>query len=178
MPQHGRLGETRRRVGEPALLVPRGTEVAQRRRLTVEPAGPPGQCQRPVVVPLRLAGEALVAHAERILVVLDEAKSELAQLRREIAGELRVAAFPSIASAVFPETVKALRTVFPRLEIVIEDQGPGFKPEAVPDPTLDENLELPSGRGMILIKAYMTEVRYEGRGNRLRMLYRRPKPKS
>lgn len=75
-------------------------------------------------VRLTPAGEALVAHAERIMVVLDEAKSELAQLRREIAGELRVAAFPSIASAVLPETVKALRTVFPRLEIVIEEMEP------------------------------------------------------
>jgi len=64
------------------------------------------------------------------------------------------------------------------LEVVIEDKGPGFKPESVPDPTLDENLELPSGRGMVLIKAYMTEVRYEGRGNRLRMTYRRPAAKS
>src|SRR5690348_9714667 len=27
----------------------------------------------------------------------------------------------------------------------IEDEGPGFDPAAVPDPTLDENLEVPSG---------------------------------
>jgi serine/threonine-protein kinase RsbW len=60
------------------------------------------------------------------------------------------------------------------LEVLIEDRGPGFNPASVPDPTLDENLELPSGRGLILIKAYMTEVRYEGKGNRLRMRYRRP----
>lgn len=64
------------------------------------------------------------------------------------------------------------------LEVVIEDQGPGFDPKSVPDPTLDENLENPSGRGMVLIKAYMTEVRYEGRGNRIRMRYRRPVPKN
>jgi serine/threonine-protein kinase RsbW len=60
------------------------------------------------------------------------------------------------------------------LEVLIEDRGPGFNPSSVPDPTLDENLELPSGRGLILIKAYMTDVRYEGKGNRLRMRYRRP----
>jgi serine/threonine-protein kinase RsbW len=63
------------------------------------------------------------------------------------------------------------------LEVVIEDQGPGFDPGSVPDPTLDENLENPSGRGMTLMRAYMTEVRYEGRGNRLRMRYKRPAPK-
>jgi DNA-binding transcriptional LysR family regulator len=75
-------------------------------------------------VRLTPAGEALVAHTERILMVLAEANSELAQLRREIAGELRVAAFPSIASAVMPETLKALRAVFPRLQIVLEEMEP------------------------------------------------------
>jgi DNA-binding transcriptional LysR family regulator len=75
-------------------------------------------------VRLTPAGQALVGYAERIMVVLDEARSELAVLRREIAGELRVAAFPSIASAVLPDTVKALRRVFPRLEITVEELEP------------------------------------------------------
>jgi DNA-binding transcriptional LysR family regulator len=75
-------------------------------------------------VRLTPAGESLVAHTERILVVLDEARSELAQLRREIAGELRVAAFPSIASAVMPETIKNLNTLLPRLEVVVEEMEP------------------------------------------------------
>src|SRR5262245_55452538 len=70
------------------------------------------------------AGEALVAHTERIMVVLDEARSELAQLKREIAGQLHVAAFPSIATAVMPDVVKSLRAVFPRLQIVLEEMEP------------------------------------------------------
>lgn len=75
-------------------------------------------------VRLTAAGRALVGHAERVMVVLDEARSELAVLRREIAGELRVAAFPSIASAVLPETFKALQQAYPRLEIVLEEFDP------------------------------------------------------
>jgi DNA-binding transcriptional LysR family regulator len=75
-------------------------------------------------VRLTPAGEALVAHTERILAVLDEARSELAQLKREIAGELRVAAFPSIASAVLPDVVKTLRVAFPRLQLVLEEMEP------------------------------------------------------
>src|SRR3954469_12500587 len=35
------------------------------------------------------------------------------------------------------------------VEIDIEDQGPGFDPKNVPDPTLDENLEKCSGRGIL-----------------------------
>lgn len=56
----------------------------------------------------------------------------------------------------------------------IEDQGQGFRPENVPDPTLDENLEAPSGRGLMLMRAYMTSVRYNDKGNRLELTYRRP----
>ena len=58
-----------------------------------------------------------------------------------------------------------------RAEFVIEDRGPGFEPGAVPDPTLDENLERPSGRGIMLMRAYMTEVRFNERGNRVTMVY-------
>lgn len=58
--------------------------------------------------------------------------------------------------------------------IAVEDRGAGFSPEDVPDPTLDENLSLPSGRGLMLIRTYMTEIRHNDRGNRLEMLYKRP----
>lgn len=56
----------------------------------------------------------------------------------------------------------------------IEDQGPGFKPDAVPDPTLEENIEMPSGRGLLLMRAYMTSVEFSERGNRVRMVYVKP----
>src|SRR5262245_38648768 len=58
----------------------------------------------------------------------------------------------------------------------IEDQGPGFRPESVPDPTLDENLEIPTGRGLLLMRAYMTSVEFSARGNAVRMVYRAPGP--
>jgi serine/threonine-protein kinase RsbW len=63
------------------------------------------------------------------------------------------------------------------LRITITDQGPGFAPGAVPDPTLEENLELPSGRGLMLMRAYMTSVTFNDRGNQVTMLYRKPPPK-
>lgn len=56
----------------------------------------------------------------------------------------------------------------------IEDQGPGFTPAEVRDPTLDENLEIPSGRGIMLIRAYMTDVSFNAKGNRILMTFRRP----
>lgn len=53
--------------------------------------------------------------------------------------------------------------------IEIEDQGPGFRPEEVPDPTAPENLERPSGRGLFLMRAYMTECDFLPPGNICRM---------
>ena len=60
------------------------------------------------------------------------------------------------------------------VEFEIEDEGPGFDPTDVPDPTLDENLENPSGRGIVLMKSFMSEVEYLGAGNRLRLRFERP----
>lgn len=59
-------------------------------------------------------------------------------------------------------------------KIAIEDRGPGFAVGDVPDPTLDENLTIPSGRGLMLIRSYMSEVRFNDAGNRVEMIYRRP----
>jgi len=58
------------------------------------------------------------------------------------------------------------------IQVAIEDQGPGFIPDKLPDPTLIENLSKPFGRGVMLMKAYMTEVLYNAQGNRVIMKYK------
>jgi serine/threonine-protein kinase RsbW len=59
-----------------------------------------------------------------------------------------------------------------RTIITITDQGPGFDPKIVPDPTTDENLEKPNGRGIMLMRAYMDEIRYNAQGNQVRIVKR------
>jgi serine/threonine-protein kinase RsbW len=61
------------------------------------------------------------------------------------------------------------RVLRERFDIVITDEGPGFDPKDVPDPTAMENLERPCGRGLLLMRHYMTEVVYNTRGNSVRM---------
>ena len=56
-----------------------------------------------------------------------------------------------------------------RLEVHITDEGTGFDPEDVPDPTAVENLERPCGRGLMLMRHYMTEVAFTSRGNSVSM---------
>jgi len=57
------------------------------------------------------------------------------------------------------------------ITLSIEDVGPGFDPDAVPDPTRDENLTIASGRGLALMRAFMTEVEVIPPGNRIEMRY-------
>lgn len=47
----------------------------------------------------------------------------------------------------------------------ITDQGCGFNPHELPDPTSDENLEKSSGRGVMLMKSFVDEVVYNDKGN-------------
>jgi len=56
-----------------------------------------------------------------------------------------------------------------RFEIHITDEGTGFDPGDVPDPTAVENIERPCGRGLMLMRHYMTEVSFGARGNSVRM---------
>ncbi len=59
------------------------------------------------------------------------------------------------------------------VRITVTDEGYGFEPGEVPDPCAEENLERPHGRGVMLIQAYMSEVSYNERGNRVTMIRRR-----
>lgn len=60
-----------------------------------------------------------------------------------------------------------------RVVITITDEGKGFCPSNVPDPTADENLEKPCGRGLMLMRAFMDEVVYNDRGNQVRLCKRK-----
>jgi serine/threonine-protein kinase RsbW len=55
------------------------------------------------------------------------------------------------------------------VRIEVEDQGEGFRPEEVPDPTLEENIERPGGRGLMLMREFMTRIEYSEKGNRVVM---------
>ena len=50
---------------------------------------------------------------------------------------------------------------------VVEDEGPGFDPSQLPDPTDPTNLERIGGRGLTLIRTFMDEVEHNDKGNRL-----------
>jgi serine/threonine-protein kinase RsbW len=59
------------------------------------------------------------------------------------------------------------------LEIEVKDQGEGFDPTAVPDPTDPVNILKTSGRGIFLMRSFMDEVEWSARpegGTSVRMV--------
>jgi CheY-like chemotaxis protein/anti-sigma regulatory factor (Ser/Thr protein kinase) len=73
-----------------------------------------------------------------------------------------------------PRRVRVTARLTPeQATFVIHDQGPGFDVSKLPDPTDPEFLERPSGRGVLLMRTFMDEVRYNPTGNRVTLVKRR-----
>lgn len=135
---------------------------------------------------LRLRVPSEVAHVEEVVdIVTRHCEARFAD-PRAIRFNLRVALAEALANAILygnrsdPATTVGVRVRSGRglIEIEVEDQGEGFDPDAVPDPTVPERLLRPDGRGIYLIRRLMDEVRFNRRGNALRMLLRRAEPQA
>jgi serine/threonine-protein kinase RsbW len=121
---------------------------------------------------------------------------DIERLQREIAEALHARDYPregvfAVRLAVEEALVNAFRhgnqrdaskhvTFTCRIDLEsasfeVADEGPGFDISSVPDPTDEANLEVPSGRGLLLMREYMSLLEFIEPGNRLRMVYRRLK---
>ncbi len=105
---------------------------------------------------------------ERIIQLLEELRYE----ERDVFG-IRLAIEEALVNAIKHgnqmdpnKTVRiTCRVATHKVRIEIEDQGEGFQPEEVPDPTADENLERPCGRGIMLMRAFMSSIAFNASGN-------------
>lgn len=59
-----------------------------------------------------------------------------------------------------------------QLDITVTDEGPGFKPETVPDPTTPENIEALNGRGIYLMSHLADTIKYSEKGNSVTMTFK------
>jgi len=75
-------------------------------------------------VTLTPAGRRLVVHADRIFAVVEEAKTDIAELQNIVAGDLRIAAQPSAASSFIPAAMRQLANDHPHLGMVMTTMGP------------------------------------------------------
>jgi len=68
-----------------------------------------------------------------------------------------------------------VRAIFNPSEAVfiIGDEGPGYNPSGLPDPSDPTTFEYPCGRGLVLIRAFMDEVTFNSTGNEITLVKRR-----
>ncbi len=59
-----------------------------------------------------------------------------------------------------------------QIRYVIHDEGPGFDPSTLPDPTDPANIERPCGRGLLLMRTFMDEITFNDLGNEVTMIKR------
>jgi serine/threonine-protein kinase RsbW len=93
----------------------------------------------------------------------------------------RVGVTEALANAILygnehdPEKTVRVRVSVTHRSVVVEvsDEGAGFDPQTVPDPTLPENLQRTGGRGVFLIRQLMDEVEYAEPGNTVRLILHR-----
>lgn len=88
-------------------------------------------------------------------------------LARERAGQDPYRSRKIVAEASFSPTAATY---------TVRDEGPGFDPYTLPDATDPINIERPCGRGLLLMRTFMDEVRFNARGNEVTMVKRRRAP--
>jgi serine/threonine-protein kinase RsbW len=58
------------------------------------------------------------------------------------------------------------------LKVKVTDEGPGFKPGEIPDPTMPENIELLNGRGVFLMTKLADDIKFNSKGNCVTMTFK------
>lgn len=94
---------------------------------------------------------------------------------------LRVALSEALSNAiVYGNGLDPSKSVDVRIEIAtqnivvhVSDEGDGFDPSSIPDPTLPDRIDRPDGRGLFLIRQLVDNVSFNDRGNAICMILRR-----
>lgn len=58
------------------------------------------------------------------------------------------------------------------IKITVTDEGTGFDPKKIPDPTMPENIEALSGRGVFLMTKLADSIEFNENGNSVTMRFR------
>ncbi len=105
--------------------------------------------------------------------------SEEAQINSEVYGKILIATVEAVNNSIVhgnkeDESKKVTIEFLVEQELVrifVEDEGQGFNYEAVPDPTIPENIENIHGRGVYLMKHLADAVEFHNKGNRVELRF-------
>jgi serine/threonine-protein kinase RsbW len=110
---------------------------------------------------------------------IDETTSELG-VSQESYGKILVSTLEAVNNAILhgnslnPEKMVDIEISFNAivLKIKVTDEGPGFMPEKIPDPTKPENIETMNGRGVFLMSHLADKIKYSKKGNSVTMSFK------
>jgi serine/threonine-protein kinase RsbW len=110
---------------------------------------------------------------------IDEASLELG-ISQDSYGKILVSALEAVNNAILHgnklDPKKAVRFEMDfrdqKLNIKVVDEGKGFRPQDVPDPTLPQNIEECNGRGVYLMSHLADEIKYSKKGNCVTMTFK------
>lgn len=109
---------------------------------------------------------------------IDNSKEKF-HIEDDIYGNIMVAVTESVNNAIrhgnkFDKDKNVLLTLqveSDRLKFEVEDEGPGFDTESLPDPTAPENLENPGGRGIFLMRNLCDELKFSNNGKNVQLVF-------
>lgn len=104
----------------------------------------------------------------------------LAGISQDSYGKILVCTMEAVNNAILhgnksdPEKFVDIEIDFEsnELKIKITDEGIGFHPENVPDPTTPEHIEELNGRGIYLMSHLADKIEYNERGNSVKMTFK------
>ena len=110
---------------------------------------------------------------------IDEATTVIG-ISQDNYGKILVSAMEAVNNAILhgnhsnPEKMVDIEIYFKSNELTISvtDEGPGFRPETVPDPTTPENIEALNGRGIYLMSHLADKIQYTEKGNSVTMTFK------
>jgi serine/threonine-protein kinase RsbW len=127
----------------------------------------------------RLKIESKQASLRLVENTIDDVTLELG-ISQDSYGKILVSALEAVNNAMMhgnkmdPEKIVRFEMDFNNreLKIKVADEGIGFKPQDVPDPTLPQNIESCNGRGVYLMSHLADEIKYSKRGNIVTMTFK------
>jgi len=95
-------------------------------------------------------------------------------------GNILVAVTEAVSNAIYhgnrlnPEKHVSFHyeSVNNSLCFVIQDEGKGYNPDTLPDPTDPENIESPNGRGVFLMRKLSDDIKFENNGTRVALFFK------
>lgn len=123
--------------------------------------------------------ESKIANLRIVEKAIDEISAELG-LNQDNYGKILVSTLEAVNNAIVHgnkvDESKIVEIEFSHkrkiLKISVSDEGPGFKPKEVPDPTKPENIENLTGRGVFLMSRLADEIEFNEKGNKVTMSFK------